>query len=277
MPDKRFARYVARPEAQINLAEAALLLAAQFYPALDIARYLAWLDTQAERAKERLSPNSNPQLVVSELNHLLFDELGFRGNAEEYYDARNSFLNEVIDRRTGIPITLSLVFMEVAERSGLSVEGVGLPGHFIVRLRGRDWNVLLDPFNRGTELSRHDCEQLMWQVFGRATPLQPHYLDAIRKRAFLLRMANNLQAVFIHNEAWGEALRVIDCAFTLQPGSAASAELLRARGLIHFKREEWSEAERDWLQYLTMVTNAPDAAAIRQNLDTLRRSMARRN
>lgn len=277
MPDHRFARYVARPEAQINLAEAALLLAAQFYPALDVASYLAWLDTQAERAKERLSPNSNPQLVVSELNHLLFDELGFRGNAEEYYDARNSFLNEVIDRRTGIPITLSLVFMEVAERSGLSVEGVGLPGHFIVRVRGHDWSVLLDPFNRGTELSRHDCEQLMWQVFGRATPLLPHYLEAVRKRAFLLRLANNLQAVFMQNQAWSEALQTIDGAFSLQPGAAASAELLRARGLIHFKREEWSEAERDWLQYLTMVPNAADAGAIRQNLDALRRSMARRN
>jgi regulator of sirC expression with transglutaminase-like and TPR domain len=277
MSDKRFARYVTRPEAQINLAEAALLMAAQFYPALDIARYLAWLDAQAERAKERLSPSSSPQLVVSELNRLLFDELGFRGNAEDYYDARNSFLNEVIDRRTGIPITLSLVFMEVAERSGLSVDGVGLPGHFIVRMRGRDWSVLLDPFNRGAELSRHDCEQLMWQVFGRATPLLPHYLDAIRKRTFLLRMANNLQAVFMQNQAWSEALRVIENTFSLQPGAAASAELLRARGLIHFKREEWSEAERDWLQYLTMVPNAVDAAAIRQNLDVLRRTMARRN
>ena len=272
-----FARYVARPEREIDLAEAALRLAAEAYPALDIAAYLAWLDAQGERARERLSPTSNPALVIAELNRLIFDELGFHANVEQYYDERNSFLNEVIERRTGIPISLSLVYIEIGTRAGLHMEGIGLPGHFVVRVAGPQWQVLLDPFNRGAELSRHDCEQLLTQTFGSGTPLLPQYLEAVSKRTFLLRMLTNLQVIYMQEQRWDKALRVIQNAFGLKPLRQAAAELTRARGLVHYKLERWGDAERDWLQYLVTAPDAPDASLVRENLDSLRLLIARRN
>jgi regulator of sirC expression with transglutaminase-like and TPR domain len=272
-----FAAYVARPERDIDLAEASLRIAAEIYPALDIGSYIAWLDAQGERARERLSPSGSPPVVIAEFNRLIFDELGFHANVEQYYDARNSYLNEVIERRTGIPITLSLVYIEIGTRAGLRMEGVGLPGHFVVRAGGPNWEVLLDPFNRGTELTRYDCEQLLAQTFGRTTPLQPHYLLAVSKRAFLLRILTNLQVVYMQDQRWTDALRAIQNGFSLKPDTPAAAELTRARGLVHYKLEQWGDAERDWLQYMLIAPDAPDAALIRENLDSLRAMIARRN
>jgi regulator of sirC expression with transglutaminase-like and TPR domain len=272
-----FARYVARPEREIDLAEAALRIAAEAYPALDITGYLAWLDTQGERARERLSPSSNPSLVIAELNRLIFDELGFHANVEQYYDERNSFLNEVIERRTGIPISLSLVYIEIGTRAGLRMEGIGLPGHFVVRAGGPQWQVLLDPFNRGAELSRHDCEQMLMQTFGSGTPLLPQYLEPVSKRTFLQRLLTNLQVIYMQEQRWDKALRVIQNSFSLKPEVHAAAELTRARGLVQYKLERWGDAERDWLQYLVVAPDAPDAPLVRENLESLRLLIARRN
>jgi regulator of sirC expression with transglutaminase-like and TPR domain len=272
-----FARYVSRPEREIDLAEAALRIALEAYPTLDIAAYLAWLDAQGERARERLSPSSSPSLVIAELNRLIFDELGFHANVEQYYDERNSFLNDVIERRTGIPISLSLVYIEIGTRAGLRMEGIGLPGHFVVRAAGSQWQVLLDPFNRGAELSRHDCEQLLMQTFGTGTPLLPQYLEPVSKRAFLLRMLTNLQVIYMQEQRWDRALRVIQNAFSLKPERQGAAELTRARGLVHYKLERWGDAERDWLQYLVIAPEAPDAPLVRENLDSLYMLIARRN
>ncbi len=125
---------LARPDRELNLAEAALLVAAEEYSDLDVRGYLVRLDEMGVALRQRLDEEPRPERAIMALNRYLFQELGFRGNVDEYYDARNSYLNEVIDRRTGIPITLSTVFMEIARRAGLEVEGVGLPGHFVVRV-----------------------------------------------------------------------------------------------------------------------------------------------
>ncbi len=272
-----FARYVARPEREIDLAEAALRIAAEAYPGLDIAAYVSWFDAQGERARERLSPSSSPALVIAELNRLIFDELGFHANVEQYYDERNSFLNEVIERRTGIPISLSLVYIEIGRRAGLRMDGIGLPGHFVVRAAGPQWQVLLDPFNRGAELSRHDCEQLLVQTFGSATPLLPQYLEPVSKRTFLLRMLTNLQVVYMHEQRWDKALGVIQNAMSLKAERPGAVELLRARGLVHYKLERWGAAERDWIEYLVVAPDASDAGLIHENLDSLYKLIARRN
>jgi regulator of sirC expression with transglutaminase-like and TPR domain len=133
-----------RPDPEVDLAQAALLIAAQEYEGLDVRSYQVRLDEMGRGLRERLEDEQRPERAVMALNHYLFQELGFRGNSEQYYDARNSYLNEVLDRRTGIPITLSLVYIEVGRRAGLEVEGVGLPGHFVVRVqtpaRGPRWS-----------------------------------------------------------------------------------------------------------------------------------------
>ncbi len=277
MTNSLFARYVSQPEHNVNLATAALLIAADAYPQLDLARYLHWLDAQGQRARERLDPSSRAPLIVSELKHLIFDELGFHANAETYYDVRNSYLNDVIERRTGIPITLSLIYIEIAVRAGIQVEGVGLPGHFLVRVRGDDWQTLVDPFNRGVELTRADCEQLLAQVFGRSMPLLPQYLEPVSKRAFLTRMLTNLQMIHLQNEDWHAAQTVIANLFSLQPDKTLRAELTRSRGLVHYKLHAWAAAEEDWLHYLALAPDAPDVSLVRQNIEALRNMLAKRN
>ncbi|MBI5878003.1 MAG: transglutaminase family protein [Chloroflexi bacterium] len=272
-----FTRYVTRHEPDIRLAEAALLYATAFYPQLNLTRYILWLDAQGYRARERFDPGSSQAIVIAGLNDLLFDELGFHGNAEQYYDERNSYLNEVIDRRTGIPITLSLVYIEIGRRAGLQVDGIGLPGHFVVRVRGRDWDALVDPFNRGAVLTNEACEQLMAQVAGRPSPLMPHHLQPVGHRAFLARMLNNLQSIHEQDENWPRALHAMQAIEALLHPGGIGPEFYRSRGLAHFKLSHWSDAERDWLTYLTQVPNAPDAAAIHQNIRHIRETLARRN
>ena len=132
-PRRKLEDILARPDRDVNLAEAALLIACEEYPDLDVRGYLARLDEMGEALRQRLAEEPRPERAIMALNRYLFQELGFHGNTEQYYDPRNSFLNDVLDRRTGIPITLSTVYMEVARRAGLEVDGVGLPGHFVVR------------------------------------------------------------------------------------------------------------------------------------------------
>ena len=145
----RFAAMVTRPESELDLAAAALEIAAEEYPQLVPGPYLQRLDVLAERVRDRLGDETAPLIVLQELNRVLFEEERFRGNAEAYYDPRNSFLNDVLDRRVGIPITLSLIYLEVGWRLGLPLSGVGFPGHFLVRYEGEVVRVLLDRFDGG--------------------------------------------------------------------------------------------------------------------------------
>ncbi|HKC12629.1 MAG TPA: transglutaminase-like domain-containing protein, partial [Vicinamibacteria bacterium] len=142
---RQFRDILSRPDAAVDLAEASLLIACEEYPGLDVPAYLARLDAMGSALRERLADEPRPERAVMALNRYLFQEEGFHGNAEEYYDPRNSYLNEVLDRRTGIPISLSTVYMEVARRAGLRVEGVGMPGHFIVRVVAGPRAILIDP------------------------------------------------------------------------------------------------------------------------------------
>lgn len=272
-----FARYVARGDSEVHLAEAALLFAATKYPELNLTKYILWLDAQGYRARERFDAQGTQTVVLGGLNELLFDELGFHGNAEHYYDERNSYLNEVIDRRTGIPITLSLLYIEIGRRAGLHVEGIGLPGHFVVRVRGHDWEALVDPFNRGAVLSEEACAQLIAQVYGHPAPLLPHYFQPVGNHALLARMLTNLQAIYLQREDWAEAMRVIEALGSVHGRDGVPADLIRARGLVNYKLSRWAEAEHDWMQYLTLAPDAPDAPVVRQNIQSLRAAIARRN
>ena len=162
--DELFANEALKPESEIDLGRAALFIAKSEYPGLNVDLYLRRLDEIAESIDERLpsaQSGRDPQKIIEQINEHLFEELSFRGNVENYYDPRNSFLNEVLDRRTGIPITLSVIYIEVARRLGLKVEGVGMPGHFLVRCHINNKDIILDPFNKGRSLTEADCEQLL--------------------------------------------------------------------------------------------------------------------
>ena len=193
-----FAHVAARPEEELDLGAAALLIAEVEYPGLDVAHYLSMLDDMADAVRGRAGAASGPDALREAMGHHLFESLGFRGNGEHYYDPRNSFLNEVIDRRVGIPITLSVVVLEVGRRLGLALEGVSFPGHFLVRHRAGEREVLLDPYHGGAALSRADLEERLRAVPGHGdkAELAPAHLAPASKRQILVRMLNNLLGIY---------------------------------------------------------------------------------
>lgn len=182
------ARALDAPESEIDLAAVALEIARIAYPDLNAAPYLRQLDEIAAQVE---CGRNDPLSVIEAMNECLFERLGFHGNREDYYDPRNSFLNDVLDRRAGIPITLSLVYMEVARRINLTLVGVGFPGHFLVKHPG-DPEIVVDCFNSGKILLEPDCEVRLEEVYGRPLPLAPEYLQAVSKKQVVTRMLQNL-------------------------------------------------------------------------------------
>jgi regulator of sirC expression with transglutaminase-like and TPR domain len=250
-----FSRVVARPDAEVDVARAALLVACEEYPQLDVEAWLGRLDEMGAAFRARRG-GAGFERAVHVLNRYLFEEEGFRGNDEEYYDPRNSFLNDVLERRTGIPITLSLVYIEVARRGGLRVDGVGLPGHFIVRAEEEGGQILVDPYYRGRILTSQDCQKRLDAIFGGKLRLEPQMLAPASGRQILARILNNLKAIYVKAEDHARALFAVELLLRLNPDSA---EDLRDRGLLHSALGCYSLAARDLEAYLSAVPGAPEA------------------
>lgn len=259
----RFAHVVDRPESAIDLGEAALLIAEDAHSGLDVAGYLRRLDEIAAPLQNRVSEDSSLWEMVQALNGHLFGELGFRGNEEDYYDPRNSYLDEVLDRRLGIPITLSLVYIEVARRIGLTVVGVGLPGHFIVEARRDTSSLLLDPYHGGEPLTAEDCERLVESAYGNSIPFSEEQLHPVRKRQILTRMLTNLKRAYLTRDDPDLAWPVVEKMLYLNPDSALDR---RDRGLLAYRMNRFAEARSDLRFYLDRCPDAPDRVAIRASL-----------
>jgi regulator of sirC expression with transglutaminase-like and TPR domain len=207
-----FAHVVARPESQLDLAQAALLIAEPEYPGLEVSRYIEELDRLGTGAKRRIAsaPHRPPLDTVV---RYLYEELGFHGNTEDYYDPRNSFLNEVLDRRTGIPISLGLVLLETCRRVGIDARGVSFPGHFLVRIRHDDGDVMfLDPFD-GRLLDELNLAELYVRATGSTDPIDSRLLEPASKGQVLVRMLNNLRAIY---ERRGDRQRLLDVLARMQ-------------------------------------------------------------
>jgi regulator of sirC expression with transglutaminase-like and TPR domain len=263
---QRFYQEVRQPPEAINLAQAALYLAQENYPELDVEEYLNALDSMAAEVEERLPPERYPLRVIQTLNDYLYVDLGFQGNTNDYYDPRNSFLNEVIDRRTGIPITLSLVYLEIAERIGFPMVGVGMPGHFLIRPVAQDMTVFVDAFHQGEVLFAEDCHERLRQMYGEQAELRPEFLAPIDPPHFLIRMLTNLKFVYLNRQDIPNALATIERILFLVPDAPQE---LRDRGLIYYQMGRWPEARIDLHNYLDLTPAAQDAIAIRQLLDQM--------
>jgi regulator of sirC expression with transglutaminase-like and TPR domain len=203
------------PEASLDRAELVLELARDEYPDLDVEAHLSELAGMAHEAKSYLRGNLLAR--VTGLCRYLFHDQGFRGNQQAFYDPRNSYFNQVLERRTGIPITLSLVVMEVGRRAGLCVEGVGLPGHFVVKAVRDGEEVLFDPFHGGRLLSEEQCEQLVARTTGNPFLADEHAFDAIPFSILLARMLNNLKGAYLREGDFHRAVRVIKRLLQLHP------------------------------------------------------------
>ena len=204
---------------EIDLAQMALLIAAAEYPDLDVEEELRALDSLAAGASRRLGKEADPLARANALSEYLFDEVGFRGNREDYYDPRNSFLNEVLRRRFGIPITLSLVYIEVGKRLGMPLVGVGMPGHFLVRISSEEEGLMIDPFNRGILLSEQDCSQRLQEIAGAALPWDRGYLAPVSNRQLIERILRNLIGIYVAGHDQPRAQQATVWLATLQSES----------------------------------------------------------
>ncbi len=269
---REFAEIVTGPDPTVDLAHASLLIACEEYPDLDVPRYLARLDEMGAALRDRLADEPRPERSVMALNRYLFQEEGFRGNTEEYYDPRNSYLNEVIDRRTGIPITLSTVYMEIAGRAGLDVEGVGLPGHFIVRVRTGRHALLIDPFHAGALLSQKDCQQRLDRIFGGKVKIETRMLAPCGRKAMLERMLRNLKAIHIKAQDFRRGLGIVALLLALHPDSM---EDLRDRGILYAALDCYALAVRDLEAYLALAPPSAETEEVVARVAVLRQKAAR--
>jgi regulator of sirC expression with transglutaminase-like and TPR domain len=260
---------------RIDLARAALLIAANQYPGLDPEPYLARLDSLAERVRSRISELGEPAQSIRALNAVLFDEEGFRGNRDDYYDVRNSFLNDVLDRKLGIPITLSLLYMEVARRVGFPLFGVGMPGHFLAKhydIEGRQ--VLIDPYHQGRVLTPADCQRRVEEIYAGQMPFQADHLMPVNRRQILIRMLNNLKSIYLATRNFRKALPVVDLILAIYP---RSPEDVKQRAALRQSMGNLRGAIDDLEDYLKMLPDASDAEGMRATSLALQRSLAMMN
>lgn len=282
---KAFADLISGEDAAIDLAQAALLIALEEYPDLDILHYIAQLDLLAAQVRGMLGlaePDTFTQLpaeldlltVINAMNQVLFEQEQFHGNQDDYYNPANSFLNKVLEQRKGIPITLSLLYMEVGRRVGLQIDGVGLPFHFVVRCRLPNGSIYIDPFEKGRLLSEKDCRERVYRMFRRKTDFNPHWLEPVSHKQLLVRLLANLKNIYIHQEDHVRALPICDRILLLVPNAPSER---RDRGIVHFHLKHYARALRDLTAYVEQAPDVKDSDDIRQQIKTIRQMIAMMN
>ncbi len=270
--DKEFSRISSLPDDQIDLAHGALVIAKAAYPDLGESFYMRRLDQMAVRIKLNLKGEINPTDIINHINQVLFVEERLRGNRKNYYDPDNSYLNRVLDRKTGIPITLSLIYMEVAQRGGLDVRGIGLPGHFIAALYHESGITFIDPFNGGDIRTRADCQEIIRTYTSGADASGQHWLKPINKTEFLARLLRNLKLIYARQGNNIMLFKMIHWILTLQPDAPAE---LRERALLYEAMGNPARAAADWEQYIESVGNHESVAEIRARIDNLKKQKSR--
>lgn len=282
---QEFTTLILGDDARIDLARAALLIAAEEYPNLDFNQHLTRLEELAEQVRTRMVsldiPPVYPPTTVNEcfdvlhaMNGILFEQERFRGNRIDYYNPQNSFLNRVLERRLGIPLTLSLVYMEVGKRLGLRIAGVGMPFHFIVRCELQGAAIYIDPYEKGKFLSEQDCRNRLSLIFKNQADFDPSWLEPLSSRQLLQRMLINLKNIYTHRGDFSRALMACERILLLNPHQPAE---LRDRGVVHFHLKQYSRALHDLGKYLEMAPQADDVEEVRQQVKMIRQLIAMMN
>ncbi len=258
-----FCAAVGVPDAEIDLIEGALLIAQAEYPRLNRSLYRSRLEDLGREAAGACQGAQSTLERIARIHQLFFSRWGFRGNREDYYDPRNSFLNDVLDRRTGIPITLSLVFIEVGRRAGIALMGVGMPGHFLVGCADRS-DLCVDAFYGGL-LTRQECAERLRELRPDLV-FRPEFLDPVGPRQILTRLLNNLLEIYLRTERFPKALLAVEMILGANPHEP---EWLRRRALAHSQMKNYSQAIADLETYLERAPDAPDREEIVQQLTAL--------
>lgn len=262
------------PDPLVDLARASLAIAHLEYPGIAQDHYLGFLDELAAAAIERRRNVPGILSAVDAINETIYGEFGFRGNVDDYFDPRNSFINDVLERRTGIPITLSVIYIEVARRLDVRLYGVGLPHHFVIKHSDRDGDIFIDPYNRGRLLDRAGCEAAIREIGGPEIKLDDRDFQRADSRYVVLRMLNNLRGIYIQSRQYRKLVGVLDLMLTLLPGGAES---YKERGAAYQKLGEPHKAKQDFERYLLLRPRASDASEVRRWVTLLDRDRARLN
>jgi len=277
-----FVELVSREDDRIELARACLHVAEDAYPGLDVDGYVGEIERYAKRLRARFAPDTAAEDRGIALNEFLFDDLGFGGNTDDYYDPRNSYLNEVIDRRTGIPITLSVLYREIGRRIGLPLAGVSFPGHFLVRLPLRGGTLVLDPFSGGVPQPESELRERLKRVIPRKAlggvpvaelPLD-QFLEPASNRQIIARLLRNLKGVYREKDQPERLLAVLNRMIVVAPESPAE---LRDRGFVYQRLECWRPALKDFADYLEREPDAADQDEVRAKMVDLTLRCARLN
>ena len=269
-----FFSFAKREDTEIQLATGALLIAQSEYPALKIEDYLCRLDEMASAVQERIQGATLPEHHISALNGYLFEENGFTGNTENYYALGNNFLNTVLDNKTGIPITLGVVYIEVGRRVGLPLTGVNFPGHFLVKYQCEHLDIHLDVFKAGGFMCEATLQAKLKEVMGRSVTLEPRMLAEASDREILARILRNLVRAYTLLERYDKALTAAERITWLLPNAATDYRLL---GYLHYKNYAYSNSIAAFEKYLQVAESAPDAATIERDIQHLHKLLSRLN
>ncbi len=269
-----FVRAVGRPEPALDLARAALLVAAESDPRVDVDRQLHTLESWATELKARLEPGWNNLQKLARLRSFVFEDLGFRGDSRDYFSPSNSLLNQVMERRMGVPLTLSIIFMELGWRVGIPFEGVGFPGHFLVRLTGEPRDLVLDPFNHARTMHEEDCRRLLDEVTGGRLEFDGRLLASVTKRDMITRLLLNLKGAYLRANQDEGALAAVERLLLIHP---EDLDEVRDRGLLLYRMQRFGAALDALNAYLAGRPDAPDRDTIAQHVVSLRQLLASLN
>lgn len=265
----QFTRLVKMPEDQIDWVEAALMIARTAYPDLVSSDYTDRLDQWADRLRQNLDASSSAGDILSCLNHILFDEEGFQGNIDHYYDPQNSFLNRVLERKLGIPITLSLVYSEVGRRAGFPVHGIALPGHYITGLFHVSGILFIDPFNRGEILTESECHKMIEVRYGLRAAMDKTWKSPAGKKMTLKQMLRNLKAIYRQSGRDLQSFEMIQWILAVDPDAP---EELKERGFLYEAMGNHAYALQDLLRYLEVSPASAERDMILEKISMLRKS-----
>jgi regulator of sirC expression with transglutaminase-like and TPR domain len=264
---QRFREIAARSDTHVDLLEASLVIALEDQPALDIDAYLQQVNAWSSAIIGRLDGSQDVERVVETINQLLFDEEGFRGEDEDYYDPRSALVSEMLDRHAGLPITLSILYLEISRRVGIDAAGVSLPGRFLVKLSGYFGDIVIDPFDGGRVLSTIELQHLLDSLYGGGVKLREHHLRSFARKEVLARELAQLKAAYLAQHDLARAAASIDRLLILDQRDAFE---VRDRASVAMQMHAYAFAIDCLERYLSLMPHADDRSVVREQIDYLR-------
>ena len=264
---RRFREIAGLPDSVLDLVEASLVIALEDEPALEIDRYLQQVGEWSEAVRERLDGSRDIERIVESINRLLFDEEGFHGEDEDYYDPRSALLNETLEKHAGLSISLSILYLEISRRVGMEATGVSLPGRFLVKFSGTFGQIVVDPFDGGRVLSTIELQKLLDDVYGGGVRLREHHLRSFTSKEILARELAHLKAAYLARHDLPRAAASIDRLLILDGHDPYE---LHDRASVAVQLHEYREAIECFERYLALMPHADDVARVREQIAWLR-------